>query len=66
MKPNRKLIELEESLMEDFVQDIGGSQDPVDQFKAIERYAKFVEARSSRIRAENFQSLNTWSQTPDA
>jgi hypothetical protein len=52
MKTNRKLEELEETLMEDFVQDIGGSQDPVDQFKAIERYAKFVEARAARINSE--------------
>jgi len=56
MKTNRKLDELEETLMEDFVQDIGGSQDPVDQFKAIERYAKFVEARSSRIKAERVEA----------
>jgi hypothetical protein len=56
MKPNRKLDELEETLMEDFVQDIGGSEDPVDQFKAIERYAKFVEARSSRIKAERVEA----------
>ena len=60
MKTNRKLEELEESLMEDFVQDIGGSQDPVDQFKAIERYAKFVEARSVRIKAERVEG-RPWS-----
>jgi len=56
MPTNRKLEELEETLMEDFVQDIAGSQDPVDQFKAIERYAKFVEARSIRIKSECAES----------
>lgn len=49
---NRKLEQLEETLMEAFVEDISGSQDPVDQFKAIERYAKFVEARAARINSE--------------
>ena len=52
MKMNRKLEQLEETLMEDFVQDIGGRLEPVDQFKAIERYAKFVEARAARINSE--------------
>jgi hypothetical protein len=34
--------------MEDLVNDIGGSEDPVEQFKAIERYHKFVAARRDR------------------
>lgn len=44
----RKLEQLEERIMEDMVQDIGASEDPVDQFKAIERYQKFITARKER------------------
>ena len=49
----RKLEVLEEKLMEDILNEIGGSHDPVDQYKAIERYDKFVEARSKRLRSES-------------
>lgn len=44
----RKLEQLEEKLMEDMINDIGASEDPVDQFKAIERYHKLVLARKDR------------------
>ena len=48
----RKLEVLEEKLMEDMVNDIGGSDDPVDQFKAIERYNKLILARKDRLQGE--------------
>jgi hypothetical protein len=48
----RKLEILEEKLMEDMVNDIGGSDDPVDQFKAIERYHKLILARKDRLQGE--------------
>ena len=47
-----KLEQLEEKLMEDMVNDIGGSDDPVDQFKAIERYHKLILARKDRLQGE--------------
>jgi hypothetical protein len=50
--PTRKLEALEEKLMEDMVHDIGGSDDPVDQFKAIERYHKLILARKDRLQGE--------------
>ena len=50
--PPRKLEVLEEKLMEDMVNDIGGSDDPVDQFKAIERYHKLILARKDRLQGE--------------
>ena len=50
--PPRKLEALEEKLMEDMVNDIGGSEDPVDQFKAIERYHKLILARKDRLQGE--------------
>jgi len=52
MNTTRKLEALEERLMEDLVQDVGGSEDPVEQFKAIERYMSFVKARATRMEGE--------------
>ncbi len=48
----RKVEMTEEKVMENILNEIGGSDDPVDQYKAIERYDKFVEARSKRLRSE--------------
>ena len=48
----RKVEMTEEKVMETSLNEIGGSDDPVDQYKAIERYDKFVEARSKRLRSE--------------
>ena len=48
----RKVEMTEERVMENILNEIGGSDDPVDQYKAIERYDKFVEARSKRLRSE--------------
>ena len=48
----RKVEISEEKVMENILNEIGGSDDPVDQYKAIERYDKFVEARSKRLRSE--------------
>jgi hypothetical protein len=50
--PMRNVEKLEESLLEAMISDISGSNDPVDQFKAIERYQKFVAARAIRINSE--------------
>jgi len=50
--PPRKLEVLEEKLMEDMVNDIGGSDDPVDQIKDIERYHKLILARKDRLQGE--------------
>ena len=49
----RKLETTEEQVMQSILNEIGGSHDPVDQYKAIERYDKFVEARSKRLRSES-------------
>jgi hypothetical protein len=48
----RKLETLEERLMEELVNDIGAEEDPVEQFRAMERYHKFTQARGERIRSE--------------
>ena len=48
----RKLEVLEEKLMEDMVNDIGGSDDPVDQFNDSERYHKLILARKDRLQGE--------------
>ena len=48
----RKLEVLEERLMEELVNDIGAEEDPVEQFRAMERYHKFTQARGERIRSE--------------
>lgn len=53
MKTERALTKLEERLMEDMVKDIGGSNDPVDAFKAIERYREFCKARTTRLEGES-------------
>lgn len=52
MNTTRKLEALEERLMEDLVQDIGGCEDQVDQFKAIERLSAFYKARAIRLESE--------------
>ena len=49
----RKLETLEERLMEELVNDIGSEEDPVEQFRAMERYHKFVQARGERLRSES-------------
>lgn len=51
----RKVEMTEEKVMENILNEIGGSDDPVDQYKAIERYDKFVEARSKRLRSETIK-----------
>ncbi len=48
----RKLETLEERLMEDLLNTIGSEEDPVEQFRAMERYHKFVQARGERLRSE--------------
>lgn len=40
---------LENELLMDLLQDIRGTNDPVEQYRAMERYHKFVEARSIRM-----------------
>ena len=49
----RNIETYEEQVMEALVRDILDCQDPVDQFKLIDRYSKFVEARSRRIEGES-------------
>jgi hypothetical protein len=49
----RKLETLEERLMEDLLNAIGSEEDPVEQFRAMERYHKFVQARGERLRSES-------------
>lgn len=53
MNTKRELTRLEENLMEDMVKDISGSNDPVDAFKAIERYREFCKARTTRLEGES-------------
>ena len=38
--------------MEDLLNAIGSEEDPVEQFRAMERYHKFTQARGERIRSE--------------
>ena len=52
-KQTRILEQLEEELMIAMVKDVAGSQDPIEQFKGIERYHKFVAARSVRLQSEH-------------
>lgn len=48
----RPLDTYEEAVMEALVKDIHDCADPVDQFKLIERYNAFVNARTTRIQGE--------------
>ena len=48
----RNLENYEEVVMEAIVLDIRDCQDPVDQYKLIERYAAFVNARARRLESE--------------
>lgn len=48
----RQLENHEEQVMEALVLDIRDCQDPVDQFKLIERYNAFCTARATRIQSE--------------
>ena len=51
----RNLEKLEENVMEALVSDIRDCQDPIDQFKLIERYAAFCDARATRLESEKSQ-----------
>jgi hypothetical protein len=51
----RNLEKLEENVMEALVSDIRDCQDPIDQFKLIERYAAFCDARATRLESEKPQ-----------
>ncbi len=48
----RELEHYEEQVMAALVMDIRDCQDPVDQFKLIERYNAFVTARAKRLESE--------------
>lgn len=48
----RNLDTYEEAVMEALVKDIHDCEDPVDQFKLIERYNAFVSARAKRLESE--------------
>lgn len=48
----RNLDNYEEAVMEALVKDIHNCDDPVDQFKLIERYNAFVSARAKRLESE--------------
>lgn len=48
----RNLENYEETVMEALVLDIRDCQDPVDQYKLIERYAAFINARAVRLQSE--------------
>lgn len=52
MNNNRQLETHEEEVMNSLVMDIRDCQDPVDQFKLIERYNAFVTARAKRLESE--------------
>ena len=51
-KQTRILEQLEEEMMIAMLKDIAGSQDPIEQFKGIERYHKFILARKDRLQSE--------------
>lgn len=48
----KQIEELEVSLITAMLKDIAETNDPVEQYRAIERYAKFIEARSIRIESD--------------
>lgn len=41
--------QMEKQLIVEMLQDIQQANDPVEQFRGIERYHKFVEAREIRV-----------------
>lgn len=51
----RELENHEEQVMIALVLDIRDCQDPVDQFKLIERYGAFINARAKRLESESFK-----------
>ena len=54
MKTNRKVEELEETILEALLEDINGCNDVVDMFKGLERYKLFNEGRQARAEADCF------------
>ena len=48
----RELENYEEQVMTALVMDIRDCEDPVDQFKLIERYNAFCGARAKRLESE--------------
>jgi len=48
----RELEHYEEQVMTALVMDIRDCEDPIDQFKLIERYNAFVTARAKRLESE--------------
>ena len=47
-----KIEELEIALITAMLNDIAATNDPIEQYRAIERYAKFVEARCKRVNVD--------------
>ena len=58
MKTKRRLDELEELVMEAMVAEINECNSPVDSFKAIERYAAFTKARTTRMEGESLKETD--------
>jgi hypothetical protein len=48
----KNIEEIELMLITSMLKDIAGTNDPVEQYRAIERYAKFIEARAVRIESD--------------
>ncbi len=53
MKTTRELENAEEEVMLAMVQDINACNDPIEMFKAIERYGAFCKARTTRMEGES-------------
>jgi hypothetical protein len=51
-KTVRNVEEMEETVLEQMLERIEQAQDPVDQYKAVERYHAFIKARGDRLESE--------------
>lgn len=54
----KEIEQLEQTLIIAMLKDIAGTNDPVEQFRAIERYDKFIGARAKRLDTDSFYIPN--------
>lgn len=54
----KQIEDTEHELILSMLKDIGGTNDPIEQFKAIERYHKFVVARANRIDGDMYYATS--------
>ena len=48
----KNIEEIELMLITSMLKDIAGTNDPIEQYRAIERYSKFIEARAVRMESD--------------